>query len=111
MAVETTSLRAEATVLLQELLRVDTVNPPGNETRAAEHLRAYLEENGVACELYAKVPERANLVARIPDGPTVARQGFAEGSAARMRHDVHSTGWIRLLRRKRRVGLDPGWIP
>jgi acetylornithine deacetylase/succinyl-diaminopimelate desuccinylase-like protein len=35
-------------------------------------LRAYLEEHGVTCELYAKIPERANLVARIPgtgDGP------------------------------------------
>jgi acetylornithine deacetylase/succinyl-diaminopimelate desuccinylase-like protein len=66
------SLREEAASLLQELIRLDTVNPPGNETRAAEHLRQYLESNGVACELYAKVPERANLVARIPgtgDGP------------------------------------------
>src|SRR5262249_2254221 len=47
-------------------IRIDTVNPPGNETAAAEHLRDYLEESGVACELYARVPERANLVARIP---------------------------------------------
>jgi acetylornithine deacetylase/succinyl-diaminopimelate desuccinylase-like protein len=29
-------------------------------------LRAYLEDAGVECELYAKVPERANLVARLP---------------------------------------------
>ena len=68
----TVSLRDEAASLLQELIRLDTVNPPGNETVAAEHLRRYLESNGVACELYAKVPERANLVARIPgtgDGP------------------------------------------
>ena len=68
----TVSLREETTELLQELIRLDTVNPPGNETVAAEHLRAYLEENGVRCELYAKVPERANLVARIPgrgEGP------------------------------------------
>ena len=62
----TLALREEVTELLQRLIRLDTVNPPGNETRAAELLRAYLEENGVACELYAKVPERANLVARIP---------------------------------------------
>jgi acetylornithine deacetylase/succinyl-diaminopimelate desuccinylase-like protein len=62
----TLSLRDEAAGLLQELIRLDTVNPPGNETVAAEHLRAYLEANGVACELYAKVPGRANLVARIP---------------------------------------------
>jgi acetylornithine deacetylase/succinyl-diaminopimelate desuccinylase-like protein len=68
------SLRDEATELLQELIRLDTVNPPGNETLAAELLRAYLAESGVACELYAKVPERANLVARIPgrgDGPAL----------------------------------------
>jgi acetylornithine deacetylase/succinyl-diaminopimelate desuccinylase-like protein len=60
------TLGEEATALLQELIRLDTVNPPGNETRAAELLRAYLEDAGVECELYAKVPERASLVARIP---------------------------------------------
>ncbi len=65
-------MRDEVTRLLQELIRLDTVNPPGNETQAAELLRAYLEENGVACELYAREPHRANLVARIPgrdEGP------------------------------------------
>ncbi len=70
----TATLRDEAVELLQELIRLDTVNPPGNETRAAELLRDYLEANGVACELYARVPERANLVARIPGrgGPRLA---------------------------------------
>src|SRR6266545_4330525 len=70
----TVSIRAEVTELLQELIRVDTTNPPGDETAAAELLRAYLEDSGVACELYAKIPERANLVARIPGrsgGPTL----------------------------------------
>ena len=69
------SLRAEAVDLLQRLIRIDTVNPPGNETAAAELLREYLEESGVECELYARVPERANLVARIPGvggGPRLA---------------------------------------
>ena len=55
----------EAVELLQALIRLDTVNPPGNETAAAELLRAYLEPFGVECELYARVPERANLVARV----------------------------------------------
>jgi acetylornithine deacetylase/succinyl-diaminopimelate desuccinylase-like protein len=66
-------LRGEAVDLLRELIRVDTVNPPGNETRAAELLQAYLEDAGVECELHAKVPERANLVARLPGrgGPTL----------------------------------------
>ena len=62
----TLSLREEATELLQELIKVETVNPPGNETRAAKLLREYLGDHGVESELYAKVPERANLVARIP---------------------------------------------
>jgi acetylornithine deacetylase/succinyl-diaminopimelate desuccinylase-like protein len=57
---------SEVVDLLQRLVQVETVNPPGNETRAAELLREYLEDNGVRCELYAKAPERANLVARIP---------------------------------------------
>ena len=62
----TLTLREEATDLLQRLIRLDTVNPPGNETIAAELLRDYLAESGVDAELDAKVPERANLVARIP---------------------------------------------
>jgi acetylornithine deacetylase/succinyl-diaminopimelate desuccinylase-like protein len=68
------SRRDEVTALLQALLRLDTVNPPGNETRAAEVIRAYLAENGVECELYAREPHRANLVARIRggDGPSLA---------------------------------------
>jgi acetylornithine deacetylase/succinyl-diaminopimelate desuccinylase-like protein len=57
---------SEVVDLLQRLIQLDTVNPPGNETRAAELLQEYLEDNGVKCELYGKVPERANLVARIP---------------------------------------------
>ncbi len=72
-SVSATDLRSEVTDLLQRLIRVDTTNPPGNETAAAELLRDYLAANGVDSELIAKVPERANLVARIPggDGPSL----------------------------------------
>jgi acetylornithine deacetylase/succinyl-diaminopimelate desuccinylase-like protein len=68
------SLREEVTELLRGLIRLDTTNPPGNETRAAELLRDYLASHGIECELVAKVPERANLVARLPggDGPSLA---------------------------------------
>jgi len=41
----------------------------------AELLRAYLEDAGVECGLYARAPERANLVARLPGsggGPSLA---------------------------------------
>jgi acetylornithine deacetylase/succinyl-diaminopimelate desuccinylase-like protein len=68
------SLRSEVTELLRALLRINTSNPPGNETHAAEILRAYLADNGISCRLVEKVPGRANLVARLPggDGPSLA---------------------------------------
>jgi acetylornithine deacetylase/succinyl-diaminopimelate desuccinylase-like protein len=72
--VAVTSLRDEVADLLSRLIRLDTTNPPGNETAAAEFLREYLEANGVDCALYARVPERASLVARIRgtgDGPSL----------------------------------------
>lgn len=75
------SLRGEVTDLLSRLIQVDTTNPPGNETAAAELLRDYLEANGVECELYARVPERANLVARIRgsgDGPSLLLLGHTD---------------------------------
>ncbi len=66
---------SDVAALLQELIRLDTTNPPGNETQAAELLRSYLEPAGVECELYAREPGRANLVARLRgsgDGPSLA---------------------------------------
>jgi acetylornithine deacetylase/succinyl-diaminopimelate desuccinylase-like protein len=67
------TLRDQVTELLRELIRVDTTNPPGNETKAAEVLREYLGDHGVESELIARAPERANLVARLRggDGPTL----------------------------------------
>jgi acetylornithine deacetylase/succinyl-diaminopimelate desuccinylase-like protein len=68
------SHRDEVVQLLQGLLRLDTVNPPGNETLAAELLREYLTGSGVESRLVAKTPDRANLIARLPGGggPTLA---------------------------------------
>ncbi|OFW75801.1 MAG: hypothetical protein A2Y55_08575 [Actinobacteria bacterium RBG_16_68_12] len=61
-------LRDEAVALLQELIRADTVNPPGNEIRAAEVLRGYLARDGIECRFIAREPERPNVVARIEGG-------------------------------------------
>jgi acetylornithine deacetylase/succinyl-diaminopimelate desuccinylase-like protein len=66
--------RTETAHLLADLIRIDTTNPPGNETPAAEHLAAYLAEAGVQSELRGRTPERANLVARLRgsgDGPAL----------------------------------------
>ena len=50
---------------LVDLVRINTTNPPGNETEAANYLQAALATEGVDSELYALDPDRANLVARI----------------------------------------------
>jgi acetylornithine deacetylase/succinyl-diaminopimelate desuccinylase-like protein len=74
-------LRDETTALLRDLLRADTTNPPGHETAAATLLKDYLEASGVECELVARDPDRANLVARIPgtgDGPSLALLGHTD---------------------------------
>ncbi len=61
----TTETAGEAIELLRRLIRFDTVNPPGNERAAQEHLREVLEAAGFACELLGRTPERPNLVARL----------------------------------------------
>ena len=48
-----------------ELIKLNTSNPPGKETQVAKYLEAVLETEGIATELYALDPDRANLVARI----------------------------------------------
>lgn len=58
-------LAAAATGLLRQLIRFDTVNPPGNERAAIEHLRELLAGAGFRCELLAAEPERPNLLARL----------------------------------------------
>jgi acetylornithine deacetylase/succinyl-diaminopimelate desuccinylase-like protein len=76
-----TSLRTEVTELLSGLIRLDTTNPPGNETIAAEYLLAYLEAAGLECELIARSPERANLVTRIKGsggGPSLLLLGHTD---------------------------------
>jgi acetylornithine deacetylase/succinyl-diaminopimelate desuccinylase-like protein len=49
----------------QALVRLDTSNPPGNETRAADYLTQVLEAEGIAVERFVVDPARANIVARL----------------------------------------------
>ncbi len=48
-----------------ELLRIDSSNPPGGETKVAKALQAMLQHDGIPSQLFALEPSRANLVARI----------------------------------------------
>jgi acetylornithine deacetylase/succinyl-diaminopimelate desuccinylase-like protein len=51
---------------LQALIRMDTVNPPGQELRVARYLDDVLRGAGIATTLLEPAPDRAALVARIP---------------------------------------------
>ena len=62
------ALAHDATSLLQRLIRLNTVNPPGNERPAQEMLRDELEQAGFECELLGATQERPNLVARLRGG-------------------------------------------
>ena len=57
--------RDEAIEILQGLIRIDTSNPPGNETKAAQYLKGILDKEGIPSEIIALEPARGNLVARI----------------------------------------------
>ncbi len=50
---------------IADLIRLDTANPPGNETRVAQYLKQKVEAQGIACELLGDDPKRLNFVARL----------------------------------------------
>jgi acetylornithine deacetylase/succinyl-diaminopimelate desuccinylase-like protein len=65
----------ESEELLASLIRFDTVNPPGNERPAQEHLADHLTQAGFECELLGAEPGRPNLVARLRADPAAAAAG------------------------------------
>jgi len=50
---------------LPELLRLDSTNPPGNETRVARYLKQVADREGIPAELAGDHPQRLNFVARL----------------------------------------------
>src|SRR4051794_13085985 len=50
---------------LPELIRLDTTNPPGNETRVARYLKQVTDREGIAAELLGDDPQRLNFIARL----------------------------------------------
>lgn len=59
------ALDAETLKHFQALVRLDTSSPPGNEIRVVEYLKQVLDANGIPYEVFAKDPQRPNLVVRI----------------------------------------------
>jgi len=62
------ALQDETVQRLQEYLRIDTTNPPGNETRGVEYLGSLLRAAGIAYETVESAPGRGNLWARLEGG-------------------------------------------
>ncbi len=60
-----TAARQETTDLLSALIRINTTNPPGNETQAAQYLQKILEREGIPSEIFELERGRGNLVARL----------------------------------------------
>lgn len=55
----------EVTNLLADLIRINTTNPPGNETKAAKYVAETLEKEGFKCEIFESAPNRGNVITRI----------------------------------------------
>lgn len=63
--VDWSKLQPEILKYFTALLKINTTNPPGNETLAAHAVEAILRREGISSQLFALDPARANLVARI----------------------------------------------
>lgn len=59
------ALGERARQYLVELIRLDSTNPPGNETRVAEYLKRICGQHGIPAELLGNDPSRLNFVARL----------------------------------------------
>lgn len=62
------TLADESVAWLQEFLRIDTINPPGNESRAVDFYSKILDAEGIAWKSAESAPGRGNIWARIKGG-------------------------------------------
>ncbi len=67
------SARDEIVSLLQDLVRIPTVNAgarpdTGNESDACDLLRPKLEQAGIRCQVHESAPRRGNVLARLGSG-------------------------------------------
>lgn len=51
--------------LLQNLIRFNTTNPPGDEAECVAYIDGLLTEAGFKTQIFAKVPNRTNLITRL----------------------------------------------
>lgn len=51
---------------MQEYLRIDTTNPPGNEAKAVAFFKRILDQEGIENQTFEYLPGRGNIWARLP---------------------------------------------
>ena len=61
-------LQNEAVTWVQEYIRINTINPPGNETRGAEYFAEIFDAEGIEYEMVESAPGRGNIWARLEGG-------------------------------------------
>ncbi|MEY2536230.1 MAG: succinyl-diaminopimelate desuccinylase, partial [bacterium] len=74
-------MTSDVVELTRELVRTQTVNPPGDEARAAQLLAARLESAGLEVTAHEPAPGRTSLVARWPgrsDAPALCLTGHLD---------------------------------
>jgi len=54
-----------AVKLMQQYLRINTSNPPGNEIEAAKFFKSVFDQYGIESETFEYKPGRANIIARL----------------------------------------------
>jgi acetylornithine deacetylase/succinyl-diaminopimelate desuccinylase-like protein len=58
-------LNAETLEYFTALVKLDTSNPPGHETKAAKYVQSILEKNGIPATVVGSDPDRMNVIARL----------------------------------------------
>ena len=75
---------------LRAFTRIDTCNPPGDTTQAADLFRQFLDAEGIAHRIEAPQPSTPNLIASFAGGQLRAAVQFAP----RDHHLVHLVGAV-----------------
>jgi acetylornithine deacetylase/succinyl-diaminopimelate desuccinylase-like protein len=60
-----TPIYVQPVELLQNLIRFDTTNPPGDERPCIEYINSLMKKAGIKATILGKTRPRANLVARL----------------------------------------------
>jgi acetylornithine deacetylase/succinyl-diaminopimelate desuccinylase-like protein len=69
---------------MQQYLRIDTTNPPGNELKAVEFYKKIFDQEGIENRVFEVAPGRGDLWARIP--ANVSQNPHSSQTRGEMRH-------------------------